>query len=34
MRLLRVVRAVLWSFFGVRGGTDAARDLEACTPPR
>jgi mono/diheme cytochrome c family protein len=32
MRLLRVVRAVLWSFFGVRGGTDAARDLEGLHP--
>jgi cytochrome c553 len=28
MRLLRVLRAVLWSFFGVRRGADAARDLE------
>jgi cytochrome c553 len=30
--LLRLVRAVLWSFFGVRGRADAARDLEG-TPP-
>ena len=32
MRLLRVVRAVLWSIFGVRRGSEAERDLEG-TPP-
>jgi mono/diheme cytochrome c family protein len=32
MRVLRVIRAVLWSFFGVRGGADAARDLEGLHP--
>jgi mono/diheme cytochrome c family protein len=28
MRLLKVLRTVLWSFFGVRRGASAARDLE------
>ena len=28
MRLLRVLRAILWSFFGVRRRADVARDLE------
>src|SRR5581483_3358645 len=32
MRLLRLLRAVLWSFFGVRRGADAARDLEGVRP--
>ena len=32
MRLLRVIRAVLWSFFGVRRRGDAARDLEEAGP--
>jgi cytochrome c553 len=29
MRFLRAVRAVVWSLFGVRRGSDAARDLES-----
>jgi cytochrome c553 len=32
MRLLRVIRAVLWGFFGVRRRGDAARDLEEAGP--
>jgi cytochrome c553 len=32
MRLLRVMRAVLWSIFGVRRRSDAARDLEGTHP--
>jgi cytochrome c553 len=32
MRFLRVLRAVLWSFFGVRRRADAERDLEAVHP--
>jgi hypothetical protein len=32
MRLLRVLRAVLWSIFGVRRRSDAARDLEGTNP--
>lgn len=32
MRLLRVLRAVFWSFFGVRRRDDAARDLEDVPP--
>src|SRR5690348_39093 len=32
VRLLRIVRAVLWSFFGVRRSADAARDLEGVHP--
>jgi cytochrome c553 len=28
MRLLRLIKAVLWSFVGVRRGADAARDVE------
>lgn len=32
MRLLRVVRAVLWSIFGVRRRSDAVRDLEGTAP--
>src|SRR3954467_2980111 len=32
MRLLRAIRAVLWSISGVRRGSEAARDLEATRP--
>ena len=32
MRLLRILRTVLWSFFGVRRRADAARDLEGVPP--
>src|SRR3954468_5298488 len=32
MRFLRVLRTVLWSIFGVRGRSDAARDLEGTHP--
>jgi len=32
MRLLRILRAVLWSFFGVRRRADATRDLEGIQP--
>ena len=32
MRLLRVLRAVLWSFSGIRRGADAAQDLERAGP--
>lgn len=32
MRVLRILRAVLWSFFGVRRRADAARDLEDVQP--
>src|SRR3954464_4351871 len=32
MRLLRVIRAVFWSFFGVRRKGDAARDLDDVGP--
>ncbi|HYX66110.1 MAG TPA: c-type cytochrome [Burkholderiales bacterium] len=32
MPLLRVLRAVLWSFFGIRRGADAARDLQEARP--
>lgn len=32
MRFLRVIRAVLWSLFGVRRRADAARDLESAPP--
>jgi mono/diheme cytochrome c family protein len=32
VRFLRVLRAILWSFFGVRRGADAARDLEGAHP--
>src|SRR5690349_4832713 len=32
VRLLRILRAVLWSFFGVRRSADAARDLEDVHP--
>ena len=32
MRPLRILRAVLWSFFGVRRRADAARDLEDVQP--
>src|SRR3954471_3939875 len=32
MRLLRVLRAVLWSIFGVRRRSDAARDVEGSSP--
>jgi cytochrome c553 len=28
MRLLRLIKAVLWSFFGIRRASDAARDVE------
>ncbi|HUQ77183.1 MAG TPA: c-type cytochrome [Burkholderiales bacterium] len=33
MRLLRVVRAVLWSIFGVRRRSDATRDLQGAPLP-
>ena len=32
MRLLRVLRTILWSLFGVRRAADSARDLEGVTP--
>ena len=32
MKLLRVLRSILWSFFGVRRRADAARDLEGVHP--
>lgn len=32
MRLLRLIRAVLWSLVGVRRGADAARDVEGASP--
>ena len=32
MRLHRLLKTVLWSFFGVRRGADAARDLEEARP--
>jgi len=32
VRFLRILRAVLWSFFGVRRRVDAARDLEGVQP--
>ena len=32
VRLLRLFRVVLWSFFGVRRGADAARDMEGVQP--
>jgi hypothetical protein len=32
MKPLRVLRAVLWSFFGVRRRADAERDLEGVPP--
>src|SRR5262252_6016914 len=32
MRLFRLLRVVLWSFFGVRRGADAARDMEGVRP--
>jgi cytochrome c553 len=32
MRFLRLLRAVIWSFIGVRRGADAARDIEAARP--
>ena len=32
MRLLRLLRAVMWSFIGVRRGADAARDQQGVRP--
>jgi hypothetical protein len=32
VRLLRLLRVVLWSFLGVRRGADAARDMEGVQP--
>src|SRR5690242_15478223 len=32
MRLLRLIRAVLWSLVGVRRGADATRDVEGASP--
>jgi cytochrome c553 len=32
MKLLRLVRSVLWGIFGVRRGADSARDLEGASP--
>ena len=32
MRLLRVIRAVLWSFFGVRKSSDYEKDVSQLNP--
>src|SRR6185503_2641310 len=32
MRLLRLIRAILWSLVGVRRGADAAHDVEGASP--